>query len=105
MSWTKVACPADIGGGECKAVFIDGVEMAVFNVGGQFYATSNICTHQRALLTEGYLEGEYIECPLHQGRFNVVSGEAGGPPVKVPLRVFPIRVENGEIQVDVGLVT
>jgi nitrite reductase/ring-hydroxylating ferredoxin subunit len=101
MAWTKVACPADIGGGECKGVHIDGVEVALYNVKGRFYATSNICTHQRTLLTEGYLEGEYIECPLHQGRFNVITGEAEGPPVKVALRVFPVRIEDGEIQVDV----
>jgi nitrite reductase/ring-hydroxylating ferredoxin subunit len=101
MSWIKV-CPADIDVGECKGVAADGVAVAIYNVDGTLHATSNICTHQHALLSEGYLEGEFIECPLHQGRFNVVTGETDGGPVTEPVRVYPIRIEGGEVFVDVG---
>jgi nitrite reductase/ring-hydroxylating ferredoxin subunit len=101
MAWVK-ACAANLAAGECKGVHVDGVEVAIFNVGGTLHATSNICTHQRAFLSEGYLEDEFIECPLHQGRFNVVTGAAEGPPVTDPLRVFPIRLEGSDVLVDVA---
>ena len=100
MSWTK-ACPANIPPGECKGVVVNGANVAVFNVGGSFHATSNICTHQFALLSEGYVDGDVIECPLHQGRFSILTGEPEGEPVSKPIRVFPIRVEGGDVFVDV----
>ena len=100
MAWVK-ACSASIAAGECKGVNVSGVAVAIFNVDGSFHATSNICTHQHALLSEGYLEGEFIECPLHQGRFNVVTGAVDCPPVTEALRVFPIRIEGNDVLVDV----
>ena len=103
MAWIRV-CAADIAAGECKGVAADGVPVAVYNIDGTLRATSNICTHQEALLSEGYLEDGFIECPLHQGRFNVVTGEAQGDPVTEPIKVYPVRVQDGhvEVQVDAG---
>lgn len=100
MPWTQ-ACLANIAAGECKGLTLGGVSVAIYNVDGTLHATSNICTHQDALLTEGYLEGDFIECPLHQGRFNVITGEADGGMVTEPIRVFPIQVVDGHIEVDV----
>lgn len=101
MPWMK-ACKADIAAGDCKGLQLGGIDVAVYNVDGSFHATSNICTHQFALLSEGYLEGEFIECPLHQARFNVRTGEAEGDLAEGPVKVFPIRIENGEVFVDTG---
>jgi nitrite reductase/ring-hydroxylating ferredoxin subunit len=78
-------------------VAIDGHQVAVFNVAGTFHATSNICTHQFALLSEGYLDGCIIECPLHQGRFDVRTGAAEGDPVTEPIKVYPIKVADGAV--------
>lgn len=100
MSWTK-ACPANIKPGDCKGVVVNGTNVAVFNVGGQFHATSNVCTHQFALLSEGYVDGDVIECPLHQGRFSILTGAPEGDPVTQPIQVYPVRVEDGEVFVDV----
>ncbi|SFU09328.1 non-heme iron oxygenase ferredoxin subunit [Paraburkholderia aspalathi] len=102
MGWIKAICTADIAAGECQGVELNGIEIAIYNVDGRFHATSNICTHQKAYLTEGYLDGEFIECPLHQGRFNVVTGDADGAPVTQPVRVFPIVVEGTDVLIDVG---
>lgn len=102
MTWVKAGCAAKIANGECKGMEVEGTDIAVYNVSGRFHATSNICTHQRAFLSEGYLEDEYIECPLHQGRFNVITGDPEGPPVTAPLRVYPVRVEGGELFVNIA---
>ncbi len=95
------ACPADLAAGECRGLALNGHEIAVYHVDGRWYATGNICTHQEALLTDGYLDGGFIECPLHQGRFNIVSGEVEGPPVTEPLPVYPIKVDDEGIWIDV----
>jgi nitrite reductase/ring-hydroxylating ferredoxin subunit len=100
MTWAR-ACKADLAAGECKGVVADGKPVAIFNIDGSFHATSNVCTHQFALLTEGYLDGCVIECPLHQGRFDVRTGVAEGDPVTRDIQVYPIRIEGGEVFVDV----
>jgi naphthalene 1,2-dioxygenase system ferredoxin subunit len=100
MTWTK-ACAATLAAGECVGLQVGGVEVAVYNVDGSFHATSNLCTHQHAYLSDGWLEGEMIECPLHQGRFNVRTGAAEGPPLPADLKVFPIRIEDGQVYVEI----
>lgn len=99
MSWAK-ACAANIAAGQCKGVVVGEQNIAVFNIDGRFHATSNVCTHQFALLSEGYVDGDVIECPLHQGRFSILTGEAEGDPVTQPIKVYPVRVEAGEVYVD-----
>ena len=99
MSWIR-ACTADIKPGDCKGVVVGGTNVAVFNVGGRFLATSNVCTHQFALLSDGYVDDDVIECPLHQGRFSILTGAPEVEPVTQPIKVFPIRAEGGEVFVD-----
>jgi naphthalene 1,2-dioxygenase system ferredoxin subunit len=67
-------------------------------VGGEVFATDNLCTHAQACLTDGTLAGEIVECPLHGGRFEVKSGRGLGPPVPCDLKTYPARVREGEIQ-------
>jgi nitrite reductase/ring-hydroxylating ferredoxin subunit len=74
--------------------------IAVYNVGGAFYATDNECTHGAASLADGILEDDVIECTLHFGAFNVKTGEAVQTPCFTPLRTYKVMVENGRIHVD-----
>ena len=74
--------------------------LAVYNVGGAFYATDNECTHGAASLADGILEGDVIECTLHFGAFNVKTGEAVQPPCFVPLRTYKVAVKDGQVFVD-----
>jgi len=74
--------------------------IAVYNVGGTFYATDNECTHGAASLADGILEDDVIECALHFGAFNVKTGEAVQPPCFTQLRTYKVIVENGEVKVD-----
>ena len=74
--------------------------LAVYNLGGTFYATDNECTHGAASLADGILEDDIIECTLHFGAFNVKTGEAVQPPCFTPLRTYKVVVEGGEVRVD-----
>ena len=74
--------------------------IAVYNVGGTFYATDNECTHGAASLADGILEDDVIECALHFGAFNVKTGEAVQPPCFTPLRTYKVAVRDGQVCVD-----
>ena len=78
---------------------VGGASIAVYNVGGCYYATSNICTHEHVHLSDGYLEGKLIECPLHAGTFDVTTGKGMGPPITCDIRTFPVRVVAEAVQV------
>ncbi|HVO89506.1 MAG TPA: non-heme iron oxygenase ferredoxin subunit [Casimicrobiaceae bacterium] len=80
-------------------VEIEGHCIALFDLSGRLCATSNICTHQLAYMTDGYVDGEYIECPMHQGRFHIPTGAPQCPPVTEPLPVYPVRMEGEAILV------
>jgi naphthalene 1,2-dioxygenase system ferredoxin subunit len=62
------------------------------------YATSNRCTHGDALLCDGFLEGHEIECPRHQGRFDVRTGAATGAPAEIALATWPARLAGGRVE-------
>ncbi len=74
---------------------------AVYNTLTGFFATDGVCTHEGADLTDGLVIGDIIECPLHQGRFHIPSGKAKSPPVCIDLRTHPVRVEGGEVFIQV----
>ena len=65
----------------------------------QYYATDGICTHEHALLSDGLVLDEIIECPKHNGRFDYRTGEAMGAPVCIDLRTYKVRVVDGRVQV------
>lgn len=97
------AAPADIiGPGEMKGVQLGGVHVALYNIDGQIYATSNICTHAFTFLTDGWLEDNLIECPLHAGQFDVRDGKGQGAPITCDLQTFPVRVNGDRIEVVLG---
>jgi len=69
---------------------------------GQYYATDGLCTHAKVHLAGGFVMGDVIECPKHNGRFNFTTGQALGAPVCVNLKTYPVKVEGGRIWVEVG---
>lgn len=77
--------------------------VAVYRAQGQFYATQDLCTHERAYLSDGVVIDCIVECPFHQGRFDVRSGKAMGAPVIVPLKTYPLKVVDGRIYVQVSM--
>ena len=78
-----------------------GAEEVDEHSGGEFYAIDDLCTHDGGSLDQGELEGTEIECPRHGARFDVTNGRATCLPAVAPVRVYPVRIENGEIQIQV----
>ena len=74
--WHKVANAEDVPAGGALQVSVGNELIAVYNLDGRFYATSDVCTHRFALLTDGYIEGDTVECPLHQAVFHIPTGKA-----------------------------
>jgi biphenyl 2,3-dioxygenase ferredoxin subunit len=74
-----------------------GLILAVFNVDGEMYVTDDTCTHGPGSLSEGYIDGEIVECDFHNGSFNIKTGEVTAPPCMVPLKVYPAQVEDGKV--------
>lgn len=79
---------------------IDGTSVAVFLVDGEYYVTQDLCTHGPGCLSEGFVEGHEIECPFHQGRFDIKTGLPSAPPCSEALRVWPARAVDGKVCVD-----
>ncbi|MDZ4753517.1 MAG: non-heme iron oxygenase ferredoxin subunit [Phycisphaerae bacterium] len=75
----------------------DGLAVAVYNLDGAYYATDNLCTHGEASLAEGVVEGDNIMCPFHGGTFDIRTGEPTAPPCVMPLRTYPVTVEDGQL--------
>ena len=90
----------DVAPGGMLKVETDGLTLAVYNVGGSFYVTDDHCTHGPGSLSEGFLDGEVIECNFHQGCFNVRTGEVVGPPCTVPIKTYQTIVEDGVLYVE-----
>ncbi len=68
----------------------------------RFFATSGLCTHEKVHLADGLVMGRIIECPKHNGRFDIPTGQAKGAPACINLKTFPVKVEDGRVFVDLG---
>lgn len=100
-NWVKVAKQSALPEGEMIAVNIGELRLALYNVGGDFFATDNLCTHGNALLTNGYLDDDVVECPLHAGRFNVKSGQGLGAPITCNIKAYPTRKTGDDIEIEI----
>ena len=96
-SWTDAAALADVPEGDVIGVQVAGKEIALYEVDGAVFATDNACTHGQARMSDGFLEGREIECPLHQGRFDVCTGQALCAPLSEGIRTYPVRIENKRV--------
>jgi naphthalene 1,2-dioxygenase system ferredoxin subunit len=97
--WVRAAARSDLAEGEVIGVEVAGHSIALYDADGNLFATENICTHAYACLSDGWLDGEVIECPLHAARFDIRSGKVLDPPATEDLETYPVRIVDGEIQV------
>ena len=96
--FVKVASTSDLKPGENKVVSVNGTDIALFNVEGQFFAISNTCLHRGGPLGEGFLEDDVVTCPWHGWRYNVKTGaNAMIPTAKVA--TYQVKVENDDVLV------
>ena len=97
--WTDVDAAANFLPGSFRRLDLGGVAVAVFNVDGRYYAIEDLCSHEAETLSDGPLDGLEIICPRHAARFSLLTGDALSPPAYEPVAVFPVRVEQGRVQV------
>jgi 3-phenylpropionate/trans-cinnamate dioxygenase ferredoxin subunit len=100
-AWVSAGRADDLAPGQVRVVRAGRNQLAVCNVGSEYYCIADVCTHDGGPLDQGELEGSEIECPRHGARFDVTSGRATCLPAVAPVKVYPVRVENGEIQIQV----
>jgi 3-phenylpropionate/trans-cinnamate dioxygenase ferredoxin subunit len=97
--WVDVIDQNALADGEHVVVDVDGTDVAVFKIEGRFYAIEDVCTHDGAEIASGELDGCEIICPRHGARFCVKTGEVKSPPAYEDIDTFPVRIENGTVQV------
>jgi 3-phenylpropionate/trans-cinnamate dioxygenase ferredoxin subunit len=98
-NFVAIAKVGDVRQGQVKTLRVNGHRVALCNVEGTYFATQDLCTHDGGPLGEGELIDYEIECPRHGGRFDVRSGEVTAMPPMFPIKTFPVRVQDDDIQV------
>lgn len=98
-TWIPVVPAESIAPGDYASVEVDGSFVAVFNVGGEFLAVEDVCTHDGGGLAGGTVEGEQVICPRHGARFCLRTGRALSPPAYEPVRSYATRVSDGMVEV------
>ena len=96
-NWIKVADASDVPEDGTLLVNLRAEPVCLYNLGGRIFATHDTCTHGQASLADGFIEGEEIECPLHQGKFHIASGKAVGAPCTEDIRTYAVKIENGAV--------
>ena len=94
-------CSADeIAPGNAIRVENGDLVLAVYNVDGEYFVTDDLCTHGPGSLSEGYIDGDVVECNFHNGQFNIRTGEVVMPPCMIPMKTYPTSVENGKVVIE-----
>lgn len=98
--WHRAAALDDVWEGAPLPLELGGVCFALYRFGDEVHAASDICPHQNVKLSGGYLDGVTIECPMHQSCFNVKTGQVLNPPARQDIPTYPVRIEDGQVFVE-----
>jgi nitrite reductase/ring-hydroxylating ferredoxin subunit len=98
--WHRVAAEDDLVENMPMAVRVGDLSIAVVRLEDGIFAVSDICTHEYALLSDGFCEEGKLECPLHQACFDIRTGAALNEPAEVPVATYKVKVEDGEVFVE-----
>jgi len=91
---------SDVANGAALKVEAHGLVLAIYNVGGEFFVTDDACTHGPGSLAEGILHDDVIECDFHGGQFNVRTGAVVSPPCMIPVKTYPVTLEDDMVLID-----
>lgn len=98
-NWIKIAQVGQVDEDESLAIEVDGKQLALHHTEGEYFVTDNVCTHQYALLSDGYIEDGCVECPLHQAQFDLRTGKAMCAPATVDIQTYEVKTEGDDILV------
>ena len=97
----KVAQESEMADQSAKCIEVEGKRIALFNLGGEFYAIDDTCTHRGGPLSEGSIEGEEVECPWHGAHFNIKSGDVTASPAPRGVTKYQVRVTGDDIEIEI----
>lgn len=97
VKWIDATARDAVPSGDVIGIAVGGKDIALYEVEGEIFATSNVCTHGQARMSDGFLDGREIECPLHQGKFDVCTGKALCAPLTEDIPTYPVKIENGRV--------
>jgi 3-phenylpropionate/trans-cinnamate dioxygenase ferredoxin component len=97
--WQHVAALTDLTEGTAYPAKLGDTPIALYRLDGRVHAIDDVCTHEFALLSQGFVECGMIECPLHQACFDIATGRCLSPPAMVDLRVYAVRIDGNDVHV------
>lgn len=100
--WHDVAAAADVSEDTPVAVKVGEKEIGIFALNGAYYGLEDVCPHAYALLSQGFVDGDEIECPLHGAKFNITTGKCTKEPGGRDLASYPVKLEGGRLLVQVA---
>jgi len=99
LEFVEIAPAKEIPNGERMFVEVDGMQIVIFNIAGEYFAIGDVCTHDDGPLGDGKIEGDEVICPRHGARFNIRTGAATMLPAAVDIPAYPVRVRAGMIEI------
>lgn len=100
MSWITVCKTDQVEEDYPYSATLEGKEIGIYHLDGDYYALEDVCPHAYALLSEGFVEDGKVECPLHEAVFDIKTGKCLREPADRDIKVLPLRITDGEIQLD-----
>ncbi|MGH8279235.1 MAG: Rieske (2Fe-2S) protein [Gammaproteobacteria bacterium] len=97
--WFEAARVGEIADRKSKVIEVNGSDVALFNLGGEYFAIEDICTHDGGDISGGWVEGDRAVCPRHLAEFSIRTGQALKAPAYEGVHSFPTRVRNGVVEV------
>jgi NAD(P)H-dependent nitrite reductase small subunit len=98
-NWVRVASASEIREGEGFSARAGDLDIGLYRIGERIYALDDTCPHEFALLSEGFVEGDVIECPLHQARFKIMTGKLLDGPATCDVRAYEVKIEGDDVLV------
>ena len=99
VKWHQVGNVSNITADQPLSVDVNGIAIGIYQVGEEYHAIEDICPHAYAILSEGFIEGCEVECPLHEATFNITNGKLLSGPADRDLQTFPVKTDGNLILV------
>lgn len=101
VDFAQVTTTEQLQPGRMVSAWVGGRRILLYNIGGEFYATDEQCTHRECSLEKGQLAGKVVTCPCHGARFDVTTGAVLNPPAEIPLPTHTVKIEGNQILVGI----